>query len=123
MLDAACGAKLATWACMAVATALKAHNVDVEFLAVLADLGGRTIEAGHALHDRPRDVLRKAADRLAARIAREHQAWLANEFQRTAPGRTVRCWRRSSRRSSACRLSARRRTDCWGSAARAGRRR
>ncbi len=62
MLDAACVAKLATWACMAVATTLRAHNVDVEFFAVLADLGGRTIEAGHALHDRPRDVLRKAAE-------------------------------------------------------------
>jgi len=87
VLDAACVAKLATWACTAVATALKAHDIDAEFLAVLADLGGRTIEAGRALHDRPRDVLRTAADRLAARIAHEHTDWLAHEFGGNVAGR------------------------------------
>jgi len=62
VLDAACVAKLATWACTAVAATLKSHDIDVEFFAVLADLGGRTVEAGQALRDRPRDVVRTAVE-------------------------------------------------------------
>jgi tetratricopeptide (TPR) repeat protein len=59
MLEATCLAKLATWACTAAAATLRAH--DLELYALLADLGGRTIEAGDALRDRPRDVLGKSA--------------------------------------------------------------
>ncbi|HEY1931106.1 MAG TPA: hypothetical protein VGG99_03765 [Acetobacteraceae bacterium] len=87
MLDAVCLTKLAAWACKAAAAALNAHAGDVEFYALLADLGGSTIEAGHALHDRPREVLREGADRLAARIQRDHAEWLTREFASDISGR------------------------------------
>jgi tetratricopeptide (TPR) repeat protein len=78
MFDLACYAKLASWACTAASFALK--SADLDDAALLADLGARSIEAGHALHDRPRDVVRKAADRLAKRLERDHRAWLEHEF-------------------------------------------
>jgi hypothetical protein len=82
VLDAACLFKLGTWGC---AAALKVS--DFEALAVLAELGAHTVEAGEALRNRPRNVLRKAADRVGRRIQRDHGTWLKREFGSDVLGR------------------------------------
>ena len=50
-------------------------------------MGGKTVETGAAVLDRPRDVVRQAAGRLAQQIEREHRAWLAGEFGSDLTGR------------------------------------
>ena len=45
----------------------------LEVAATLAEVGGKTLETGAALQDRPRDVVHKAADRHARQIEREHR--------------------------------------------------
>ena len=69
--------KLGTWAFAALSAGLKLGGLEVA--ATLAEMGGKTVEAGAAVLDRPRDVVRQAADRLAQQIEREHRAWLAGE--------------------------------------------
>ena len=85
MLDAACAFKLGAWAFTALAAAL--HAGELEFASLLADVASHTIEASEAVQERPRDVVRKAADRLARRIEREHRDWLVHEFGSDLSGR------------------------------------
>jgi tetratricopeptide (TPR) repeat protein len=77
--------KLGAWACTAVAAAL--HAGGLEFASLLAEVGSHTLEVGEALKDRPRDVVRKAAERFAKRIEREHRDWLIREFGSDPSGR------------------------------------
>jgi tetratricopeptide (TPR) repeat protein len=82
VLDLACFAKLASCACTAAAVALKHSDLERgELLADLADLGGHAIETGQAVNDRPRDVVRKATDRMARQFERDHRAWIEHEFR------------------------------------------
>jgi tetratricopeptide (TPR) repeat protein len=78
VLDAACALKLGAWAFTVLAAALNAG--ELEFVSLLAQVGAHSLEAGEALRERPRDVVRKTADRLARRIEREHREWLIHEF-------------------------------------------
>ena len=77
--------KLGTWAFAALSAGLKLGGLEVA--ATLAEMGGKTVETGAAVLDRPRDVVRQAADRLAQQIEREHRAWLAGEFGSDLTGR------------------------------------
>ena len=77
--------KLGAWAFTVLAAAL--HAGELEFASLLAEVGGQTLEAGEALKERPRDVVHKAAERLARRIEREHRGWLIAEFGSDPTGR------------------------------------
>ena len=59
MLDAACAWKLGSLAFKLLAGASKA--LDHESVATFLEIGANSVEAGQALHDRQRDIVRAAA--------------------------------------------------------------
>ena len=65
MLDAACAWKLGSLAFKLLAGASKA--LDHETVATFLDIVATSIEAGEAVHDRQRDIVRAATGRLQAR--------------------------------------------------------
>ena len=78
MLDAACAWKLGSLAFKLLATASKA--LDHEKVATFLEIGATSVEAGEALHDRQRDIVRAAAGRLQAQIEQSSDQWLRAEF-------------------------------------------
>jgi hypothetical protein len=54
--------------------------LDHEAVANFLEVGGSSVEAGGALHDRQRDVVRSAAAHLQAQIERNSDVWLRTEF-------------------------------------------
>ena len=69
---------LGAWAFKVAAAAF--HSADLELPSLLAHVGGHTVEAGKALSERPRDVVRKAAERGVQQIEKQHRGWLDQEF-------------------------------------------
>ena len=78
MFDLAFAMKLGAWAFTSLAAGLNASGY--EFASLLAEVGDRSIEAGHAVWERPRDVVAKASGRVAKRIEREHRDYLDRAF-------------------------------------------
>ncbi len=85
MLDAAVAWKLGSLAFTWLAGASKA--LDHESVATFLEIGATSVEAGEALHDRPRDVARAAAGRLQTQIERNSGEWLRAEFGSDPSGR------------------------------------
>jgi Tetratricopeptide repeat len=85
VLDAACAWKLGSLAFKLLALASKA--VDHEAVATFLEIGATSVEAGEAVHDRQRDVVRSAAARLQAQIERNSDQWLRAEFGSDPSGR------------------------------------
>ena len=85
MLDAACAWKLGSLAFKLLAGASKA--LDHEAVATFLEFGANSVEAGEAVHDRQRDIVRTAAGRLQAHIERNSDEWLRAEFGSDPSGR------------------------------------
>ena len=85
MLDAACAWKLGSLAFKLLAGASKA--LDHEAVATFLEIGATSVEAGEALHDRQRDIVRTAAGRLQVHIERNSDEWLRAEFGSDPSGR------------------------------------
>jgi hypothetical protein len=85
VLDAALGWKLGSLAFKLLAGASKA--LDHEKVATFLEIGATSVEAGEAVHDRQRDVVRAAAARLQGQIERNSDAWLRAEFGSDPTGR------------------------------------
>ena len=85
MLDAACAWKLGSLAFKLLAGASKA--LDHEAVATFLEIGATSVEAGEAVHDRQRDIVRTAAGRLQAHIERHSDEWLRAEFGSDPSGR------------------------------------
>jgi hypothetical protein len=85
VLDAACAWKLGSLAFKLLAGASKA--LDHESVATFLEIGANSVEAGQALHDRQRDIVRAAAERLQAQIERNSDGWLRSEFGSDPSGR------------------------------------
>ena len=85
MLDAACAWKLGSLAFKLLAGASKA--LDHEAVATFLEIGATSVEAGEAVHDRQRDIVRTAAGRLQAHIERNSDEWLRAEFGSDPSGR------------------------------------
>ena len=85
MLDAVCAWKLSSLAFKLLAGASKA--LDHDLLATFLEIGAKSAEAGEALHDRQRDVVRAAAAKLQAQIERNSDEWLRSEFGSDPAGR------------------------------------
>ena len=85
MLDAACAWKLGSLAFKLLAGASKA--LDHEAVAAFLEIGATSVEAGEAVHDRQRDIVRAAAGRLQAHIERNSDEWLRAEFGSDPSGR------------------------------------
>ncbi len=85
MLDAACAWKLGSLAFKLLAGASKA--LDHEAVATFLEIGATSAEAGEAVHDRQRDIVRAAAGRLQAHIERNNDEWLRAEFGSDPSGR------------------------------------
>jgi hypothetical protein len=85
LLDAACAWKLGSLAFKLLAGASKA--LDHEEVATFLEIGATSVEAGEAVHDRQRDIVRAAAGRLQAHIERNSDEWLRAEFGSDPSGR------------------------------------
>ena len=85
MLDAACAWKLGSLAFKLLAGASKA--LDHEKVATFLEIGATSVEAGEAVHDRQRDIVRTAAARLQGHIERNSDEWLRAEFGSDPSGR------------------------------------
>jgi hypothetical protein len=85
VLDAACAWKLGSLAFKLLAAASKA--LDHEAVAAFLEIGATSVEAGEAVHDRQRDIVRTAAGRLQAHIERNSDEWLRAEFGSDPSGR------------------------------------
>jgi hypothetical protein len=86
LLDAACAWRLGSLAFKLLARGSKL--LDHELIATSLEIGANSVEAGEALHDRQRDLIRAAAVRLQAKIERHSDEWLRSEFGSDAAGRT-----------------------------------
>jgi len=85
VLDAAFAWKLGSLAFRLLAGASKA--LDHEAVATFLEIGATSVEAGEAVHDRQRDIVRAAAGRLQAHIERNSDEWLQAEFGSDPLGR------------------------------------
>ena len=78
MVDAVFAWKLSVLAFKLFAAASKAF--DHKSVATFFEMDANAAEAGEALHDLQRDVVRAAAERLQAQIERNGDEWLRSEF-------------------------------------------